>query len=92
MTVLGLQEINAVRATVDTSELGDINPDSRADVAVNFDSELLPVARSGGVLIAGVTPTGGIISGTVAAMRLDGWTREDASLRRPRRSRSSGPT
>jgi imidazolonepropionase-like amidohydrolase len=83
MTVLGLQEINAVRSTVDTTELGDINPDSRADVAVNFDSELLPVARSGGILIAGITPTGGILSGTVAAMRLDGWTREDASLRAP---------
>ena len=57
MTILGLSEIGAVRATIDTKELGDINPDSRADVAVNFDSELLPVARSGGVLLAGVTPT-----------------------------------
>ncbi len=83
MTVLGLAEIQAVRATLDTTETGDINPDARASVAVNFDSELLPVARSGGVLIAGVTPTGGIISGTAAAMRLDGWTREDATLRDP---------
>jgi imidazolonepropionase-like amidohydrolase len=83
MTVLGLSEINAVRATVDTSEIGDINPDVRADVAVNFDSELLPVARSGGVLIAGVTPTNGIISGSVAALKLDGWTREDATLKAP---------
>ncbi|HEY1249910.1 MAG TPA: amidohydrolase family protein [Thermoanaerobaculia bacterium] len=83
MTVLGLQEINAVRSTVDTSEIGDVNPDARADFAVNFDSELLPVARSGGVLIAGVTPTGGIVSGTVAAIALDGWTREDATLRVP---------
>ncbi len=81
LTVLGLSEIGAVRATVDTSELGDINPAARADVAVNFDSELLPVARSGGVLIAGVTPTGGIVSGSVAVMKLDGWTREDASLK-----------
>ena len=83
MTVLGLEEISAVRATLDKSEIGEINPDARAAVAVNFDSELLPVARSGGVLIAGVTPTGGIISGTVAAMKLDGWTREDATLREP---------
>jgi imidazolonepropionase-like amidohydrolase len=30
-----------------------------------------------------VTPTGGIISGTVAAMKMDGWTREDATLRDP---------
>lgn len=83
LTVLGLSEIGAVRATVDTSELGDINPAARADVAVNFDSELLPVARSGGVLIAGVTPTGGIVSGSVAVLKLDGWTREDASLKAP---------
>jgi imidazolonepropionase-like amidohydrolase len=83
MTVLGLSEIGAVRATVDTTELGDVNPDARADIAVNFDSELLPVARSGGVLIAGVTPTGGIVSGSVAALKLDGWTREDASLKAP---------
>lgn len=83
MTILGLEEIAAVRSTLDQSEMGDINPDARASVAVNFDSELLPVARSGGVLLAGVTPAGGIISGTVAAMKMDGWTREDATLRDP---------
>jgi imidazolonepropionase-like amidohydrolase len=50
---------------------------------MNFDSELLPVTRSAGVLVAGITPTGGIVSGSGAAMKLDGWTREDASLRSP---------
>ena len=83
LTALGLKEISAVPASVDAAESGDINPDARASVAVNFDSELLPVARSGGVLVAGVTPTGGIVSGTVAAMKLDGWTREDATLKDP---------
>ena len=83
MTVLGLQEIGAVSATVDVHEIGGINPDARADVAMNFDSEVLPVARSGGVLLAGVSPSGGIISGSVAVMRLDGWTREDAVLKAP---------
>lgn len=83
MTILGLEEVAAVRSTLDKSELGEINPDARAAVAVNFDSELLPVARSGGVLLAGVTPTGGIISGTAAAMKMDGWTREDATLKEP---------
>lgn len=82
-TNLGLVEISAARATVDTSETGDVNPDARADVAMNFDSELLPVTRSAGVLVAGVTPTGGIVSGSGAAMKLDGWTREDAALRAP---------
>jgi imidazolonepropionase-like amidohydrolase len=82
-TVLGLVEISAVRATVDTSELGEVNPQARADFAMNFDSELLPVARSAGILIAGVSPTGGVISGSLAAMKLDGWTREDATLKAP---------
>ncbi|HEY6064547.1 MAG TPA: amidohydrolase family protein [Thermoanaerobaculia bacterium] len=82
-TNLGLVEIGAARATVDFAELGDVNPESRADVAMNFDSELLPVTRSAGVLVAGVTPTGGIVSGSGAAMKLDGWTREDAALRAP---------
>ena len=83
LTALGLKEIGAVRASVDAAESGDINPDARASVAVNFDSELLPVARSGGILVAGVTPSGGIVSGTVAAMKMDGWTREDATLKDP---------
>ena len=83
LTALGLKEIGAVRATVDQTEIGEINPDARASLAVNFDSELLPVARSGGVLVAGVTPMGGIVAGTVAAMRLEGWTREDATLKDP---------
>lgn len=82
-TVLGLVEISAVRATVDSAELGEINPQARADFAMNFDSELLAVARSAGILIAGVSPTGGIVSGSAAAMKLDGWTREDATLKAP---------
>ena len=82
-TDLGLVEIGAVRATVDTVETGEVNPQSRADFAMNFDSELLPVTRSAGVLVSGVTPTGGIVSGTGAVMKLDGWTREDAAIRSP---------
>ena len=83
MTVLGLEEIDAVRATRDKEEIGGINPAARADVAINYDSELLPVARSGGILVAGVTPIGGIISGTAAVTKLDGWTREDATIKAP---------
>ncbi|MGH9398925.1 MAG: amidohydrolase family protein [Thermoanaerobaculia bacterium] len=82
-TVLGLIEISAVRATVDTTETDEINPQARADFGINFDSELLPVARSGGILVAGISPTGGIISGSLAVVKLDGWTREDAGVRAP---------
>ena len=50
-TVLGLTEVRAVRATLDTTESGKINPNARAQVAVNPDSELLPVTRTNGVLV-----------------------------------------
>jgi len=82
-TNLGLIEISAVRGTLDFAEIGEVNPEARADVAMNFDSEQLPVTRSAGVLVAGVTPTGGIVSGSGAVMKLDGWTREDAAIRTP---------
>ena len=44
-TELGLVEISAVRATVDVRETGTINPNVRALVAVNPDSEVIPVTR-----------------------------------------------
>ncbi len=83
VTVLGLVEIESVRSTIDTTEIGEINPQARADNAMNYDSELLPVARSAGILVAGVTPIGGIVSGSLAVMKLDGWTREDATIKAP---------
>ena len=46
-TTLGLIEIEGVRATDDTSEVGDYSPDVESWIAVNPDSELLPVARGG---------------------------------------------
>ncbi|HVJ62296.1 MAG TPA: hypothetical protein VM555_06235, partial [Tahibacter sp.] len=45
---MGLTEVDAVRATVDQAEVGAINPNARAIVAVDADSELMPVARSNG--------------------------------------------
>jgi imidazolonepropionase-like amidohydrolase len=80
-TQLGLMEIPAVRATRDTAETGAINPNARAVVSVNPDSELIPVTRSGGVLTVLTVPSGGLISGRAAVMQLDGWTWEDMALR-----------
>lgn len=84
-TTLGLTEVAAVRATVDSSEQGVLNPNARAVVAVNPDSELLPVARSNGVLAAltapEAPPSGGI-SGQAAVIQLDGWTWEDMAVER----------
>ena len=42
---LGLREIRAVEETDDRTEYGRENPNARAWVAVNPDSELIPVAR-----------------------------------------------
>lgn len=78
---IGLVEIGAVRATRDTTETGDVNPNVQARVAVNPDSELIPVTRSEGVLISNVVPEGGLVSGTASAMLLDGWTWEQMTLR-----------
>ncbi len=80
-TNLGLTEIESVRATRDSAETGLLNPNVRAHVAVNPDSELIPVTRSNGVLLALTAPTGGLISGQSAVLQLDGWTYEDLTLR-----------
>lgn len=81
-TALGLTEISSVRGTIDSREVGRINPGGRVELAYHPESELLPVTRSNGVLIAGVAPDGGgILPGQAAAMQLDGWTWEEATLR-----------
>jgi imidazolonepropionase-like amidohydrolase len=82
-TLIGLTEINAVRATLDFTETGTLNPNVRAEVAFNPDSEILPVTRANGVTMALSVPTGGLISGTSALMMLDGWTWEEMTLKAP---------
>ncbi len=79
-TNIGLVEINAVRATRDMAEVGRINPNVQANVAVNPDSELIPITRSNGVLLTVSAPAGGLISGRAAVLQLDGWTYEDLTL------------
>ena len=82
-TVLGLSEIDSIAGPKDTEEVGQINPNLRAELAVNPDSELLPVARTGGVLLACVGARSGLISGTSAVIRTAGWTWEDMTVRAP---------
>jgi len=83
VSTLGLQEIGAVRATHDYAEVGSINPNVRANVSYNPDSELIPISRSNGILLALSVPRSGRISGTSSLMMLDGWTWEDATLKHP---------
>ena len=82
-TDLGLTEIGSVRGTLDRAETGTFNPNVRAQVAFHPDSELIPVARTNGVLLAHVVPSSGILSGQSAVMMLDGWTWESMTLRAP---------
>ncbi len=77
---LGLTEIGRVSESSDFEEIGSIQPDLRAGVAVNPDSELIPVTRLGGVTTILVQPDGGLISGQASLVRLHGWTNPDMQL------------
>jgi imidazolonepropionase-like amidohydrolase len=79
-TVLGLLEIDALRATRDTTEVGEYSADVSAWIAVNPDSELIPVARANGYTHAQVVPSGGTVSGFSGLIQLDGWTIEDLTI------------
>jgi imidazolonepropionase-like amidohydrolase len=83
LTDLGLREISAVDATDDRTEYGRENPNARAWVAVNPDSELIPVARAGGVLVAMTAPRGNWLRGQSAVIQLDGWTVSEMTLLAP---------
>lgn len=61
---IGLKEIGSgVRGSNDFLELGDLNPNVRSIVAYNTDSKFINVLRANGILLAGVAPAGGTISG-----------------------------
>ncbi len=82
-TTLGLVEVSSVRGTDDTRETGAINPNVRAEVEINPESEKIPVTRLNGITSALVVPQGGVITGTSALVHLDGWTFEDMTVRAP---------
>jgi imidazolonepropionase-like amidohydrolase len=68
---------------VDISESGSMNPQINTSIAVNPDSELIPVTRANGITHVLTVPGGGVISGTSALIRLDGWTWEDVTALSP---------
>jgi imidazolonepropionase-like amidohydrolase len=82
-TVVGLTEIEAVRATQDTTEVGDYAPEVQSWVAVNPDSELIPVARANGIACFEPVPAGGVVSGQSALLAADGWTYEQMMIKKP---------
>ncbi|MCX7924948.1 MAG: amidohydrolase family protein [Fimbriimonadales bacterium] len=82
-TTLGLTEIGSIAATIDTTETGQFNPNARAEIALNPDSELIPVTRVNGTTTVVAAPTGGILSGMGCVMNLDGWTWEEMVIKTP---------
>ncbi|MDB5282461.1 MAG: amidohydrolase [Bacteroidota bacterium] len=80
-TIVGLTEIEAVRATNDMNEVGLYNPNARAIISYNTDSRVTPTLRSNGILYAQVTPQGWYIAGTSAVVQLDAWNWEDAAVK-----------
>lgn len=80
-TTIGLSEIELVRATNDFQETGSLNPSSRAVIAYNTDSKITPTVRSNGVLLAQITPQGGLVSGSSSVVELDAWNWEDATYK-----------
>jgi len=82
-SVLGLTEIEAVRATNDFQEVGPLNANSRAEIAINPDSELIPVTRNAGIVAVHVAPqgSGALFTGQSAVVQLSGWTWEQMSVR-----------
>jgi imidazolonepropionase-like amidohydrolase len=79
-TVLGLTELGSARETHDFAEGGDFQPDLRASIAINPDSELIPVTRANGVLTVVTRPTGSIIAGQSALIDLAGWTPKEMAV------------
>jgi imidazolonepropionase-like amidohydrolase len=90
ITQMGLNEVGAVRATVDLDELGDYNPDVVAATAVNPATAHIPVTRAAGITEVIATPgvagfdeqSGGLMPGQASAFSLAGWTMEEMQLSR----------
>lgn len=78
---VGISEIGSVGVSSDVNEIGDFNPNVRAELAVNAESRHIGTTRSAGVLVTLTTPGGGLVSGMSSAMNMEGWTWEDMSLK-----------
>jgi imidazolonepropionase-like amidohydrolase len=70
---VGLTEVGSLPETQDYSERGQFNADIRASIALNPDSEIIPVTRASGILATLTHPSGGVISGQSVLLNLHGW-------------------
>jgi imidazolonepropionase-like amidohydrolase len=72
-TSLGLEEVGqGAPGTVDTTEVGELNPNAKAIIAVNPHSAHFGITRVDGVTAAVTLPLGGLISGQAAIINLVG--------------------
>ncbi|RIV45268.1 amidohydrolase family protein [Flagellimonas pelagia] len=78
---LGLVEVDAVRASDDQDEIGEMIPHVRSIIAYNAESKVVESMRPNGVLLGQVTPQGGTISGTSSIVQFDAWNWEDAAVK-----------
>ncbi|WP_273277170.1 amidohydrolase family protein [Maribacter polysiphoniae] len=78
---LGLVEVDAVRATNDQDEIGEMIPHVRSLIAYNAESQVVESMRPNGVLLGQITPKGGRISGTSSIVQFDAWNWEDAAIK-----------
>ena len=91
ITQMGLSEIGAVSATVDTTETGNYNPDVVAATAVSPSSEHIPVTRASGITeVLAVPGSGGFdsgggrgtLGGQASAIHLAGWTIDEMLIKK----------
>jgi imidazolonepropionase-like amidohydrolase len=91
VTQMGLREIGAVSATVDTTEVGAFNPDVVAAEAILPSSEHIPVTRAAGITeVLAVPASGGMDSfgsrglfgGQASAIHLAGWSLNDLLIKK----------
>jgi len=90
-TAVGISEIGSIRETSDYGEVGEFNPQLRPLIAVNPESEHIPVTRANGITSVLLLPAlgggggrsaGAIIGGQASMIHLDGWTWEEMEINR----------
>ena len=91
ITQMGLREIGAVSATVDSAETGNYNPDVVAATAVSPSSEHIPVTRAAGITeVLAVPGSGGfdsggasnVIGGQASAIHMAGWEIDEMLIKK----------
>jgi imidazolonepropionase-like amidohydrolase len=80
-TNMGLVEVpQGANGTVDTSEVGDLNPNAKAITAVNPHSAHIAVTRVEGITSTLSAPTGGLVSGQAALINLLGTAQKEMAV------------